>query len=160
MMSIPCHALGRGHLDSIADSEIALQLGLCPSNLDQQENTRNQKKKKYSRGKKMDCLRIEKNPFLGKAKKGGRDTEVFSKEKGKRFNQKIYAGISCALQMGLIGQAPQKTVEPYHFSPSYRKFYLQASIKEQVALHFHHEKARVSDALYDPHQSMPWPSSK
>lgn len=52
MMSIPCHALGRGHLDSIADSEIALQLGLCPSNLDQQENTRNQKKKKNTQGKK------------------------------------------------------------------------------------------------------------
>ena len=75
----------------------------------------------------MDCLRIEKKKSIFRKSQergqGYKYTNVFSKEKGKRFTQKRRAGMSCTLQVRLMGQAPQKTVGPHHFSPSYGKFY-------------------------------------
>lgn len=84
MMSVPCHALGRGHLDSIADSEIALQLGLCPSNLDQQESTRNQKKKKILKGKKWTVEEQKKKSIFRKTQERGQGyRSVFKREREK-----------------------------------------------------------------------------
>lgn len=115
----------------------------------------------------MVSVGIERNSFVGKHPKPLRIKEdprkgVYSIEEGEgeRFNLKAHADRSCILQLGAIWKAIHETASPCYLSPLSLKFHLHTSIKEQVLLLFYREKARLSATLYDPHQSVPQPSSK
>lgn len=54
----------------------------------------------------------------------------------------------------------ERTGSPFYIAPSYLKFNLNTSIKDQFIFHFQHEKPRVTVTLYNTHLSLTWPSSK
>lgn len=59
-------------------------------------------------------------------------------------------------QIGNDSQVPMKELEGHSTS----LHHICSSTYTQVLFHFHYEKPRVAAALYDPHLSLTWPSSK
>lgn len=87
---------------------------------------------------------------------------LFKKDKEKkaeRKSEKVLVEESAdecyILKLGMIVKS-QKELEGHSTS----LHCICSSTYPQVLFHFHYEKPRVAAALYDPHQSLTWPSSK